>query len=119
MLIQTHQLTTDPKRQWALRNAWPHLDMVTKPKNAQKCIKIYYIRNTCFGHSCSHPQGGVLRRIDHLKLKKKVLPHIPMFVIVQPARRVPKEPEYIYIYIYIYTHTHTQTAEHLTVKCLT
>ena len=33
------------------------LDMISKPTNAHKCMKVYYIQHilpTCFGHSCGH-----------------------------------------------------------------
>jgi hypothetical protein len=40
-----------------------------KPPRSCKCVNIYCAVNvaippTCFGHSCGHPQGGALRRID-------------------------------------------------------
>jgi hypothetical protein len=40
--------------------------MVTKPENAHKCSKLYYIHSkppTCFGHTCEYPRGGALQRI--------------------------------------------------------
>lgn len=46
-------------------NCW--LDMVSKPTNTQKCIKVTYKHSmppTCYGHSCGHPKGEALQRID-------------------------------------------------------
>lgn len=46
------------------------IDMISKPNNARKCMKVYYthrIAPTCFGHSCSHLQEDALQRIGTLK----------------------------------------------------
>jgi hypothetical protein len=48
--------------------------MVTK---TNKCAQVYVninlvIRPTCFGHSCGHPQGGALWRINTLRYYKSL-----------------------------------------------
>ena len=44
-------------------------DLVTKPSNSHKCIKVSYIiphstPPACFGHSCSHARGDAFHRMD-------------------------------------------------------
>jgi len=42
--------------------------MITKPTNTEECIEVSYITNTVllphFSHSCGHPQGDSLQRVD-------------------------------------------------------
>jgi hypothetical protein len=49
--------------------------MIAKPRNARKCMKVYYkhiIPPTCFGHSCGHPEGGALQRMDTSRYYKSL-----------------------------------------------
>jgi len=49
--------------------------MVMKPTNAHKCIKVSSKDNmpaTCFSHTCGHPQGGALQRMDILRYYKSL-----------------------------------------------
>jgi hypothetical protein len=56
------------------RNVVHNGDMISKPTNARQCMTVYgththahRIPPTCFGHLCSHLQGGALHRTDASK----------------------------------------------------
>jgi hypothetical protein len=48
--------------------------MVAKPTITHKCKDVYYkhsIPPTCFGHSCGHPKGDALQKMDTSRYCKK------------------------------------------------